>query len=144
MNKGTKGSRRESLFWVGSSKDNDLLAFPEPVKGEIGTALSLAQFGGRHPSAKNWKGEGPGVFEIVEDHRGHAYRALYTVRFAGAVYILHAFQKKSPSGIKTARKDVELTGSRLAQAKADYEVRFEKEKRYAGRGCEFRQCFQRP
>ena len=56
------------LFWMGSSK-NDLLAFPEPVQDEIGTALSVAQFGGRHRSAKPWRGEGP-VFEVVEDHRG--------------------------------------------------------------------------
>src|ERR1700752_1415417 len=57
------------LFWIGSSKD-DLLAFPEAVIDEIGTALSVAQFGGKHPSAKPWRGEGPGVFEVVEDHRG--------------------------------------------------------------------------
>lgn len=57
------------LFWTGSSK-RDLLAFPEAVKDEVGTALSVAQFGGRHPQAKPWRGEGPGVFEVVEDHRG--------------------------------------------------------------------------
>lgn len=55
--------------------------------------------------AKPWKGEGPGVFEIVEDHRGDAYRAVYTVRFAEAVYVPHCFHKKSPSGIRTARND---------------------------------------
>jgi phage-related protein len=116
------------LFWIGPSKDN-LLAFPEAVKDDIGTALSVAQFGGRHPHTKNWKGEGPGVFEVVEDHRGGTYRAVYTVRFEGAVYVLHAFQKKSPSGIKTARKDVELIGRRLNEAKADYEVRYGKEEK---------------
>ena len=114
------------LFWVGSSKV-DLLAFPEPVKDDVGTALSVAQFGGRHPSAKNWKGQGTGVFEVVEDHRGDTYRAVYTVKFAGAVYVLHAFQKKSPSGIRTARKDVELIARRLDQAKSDYEARYDKE-----------------
>ena|SRR5437016_13047323 len=77
------------LFWMGSSK-NDLLAFPEPVQDEIGTALSVAQFGGKHPSAKPWRAEGPGVFEVVEDHRGDTYRAVYTVRFEGVVYVLHA------------------------------------------------------
>ena len=56
------------LDWVGSSK-RDFLAFPEPVKDEMGNALGLAQFGGKHPNAKPWKGEGPGVFEVVEDHR---------------------------------------------------------------------------
>jgi phage-related protein len=63
-------------------------------------------FGGKHPNAKPWKGAGPGVLEIVEDYRGDAYRAIYTVRFAGAVYVLHAFQKKSPSGIKTPKREV--------------------------------------
>ena len=72
------------LFWVGSSKE-DLLAFPEAVQDEIGTALSVAQFGGMHPRAKPWRGEGPGVFEVVQDHRGDTYRAVYTVRFEGVV-----------------------------------------------------------
>jgi phage-related protein len=116
------------LFWTGSSKD-DLLAFPEAVIDEIGTALSVAQFGGKHPSAKPWRGEGPGVFEVVEDHRGDTYRAVYTVRLESAVYVLHAFQKKSPSGIKTARKDVELIGRQLKEASADYEARYGKEEK---------------
>jgi phage-related protein len=115
------------LFWTGSSKE-DLLAFPEAVIDEIGTALSVAQFGGKHPSAKSWRGEGPGVFEVVEDHRADTYRAVYTVKFEAAVYVLHAFQKKSPSGIKTARKDVELIARRLKEARADYKVRYAKEK----------------
>ena|SRR5579863_4798652 len=118
----------EPLFWVGSSKA-DLLAFPDAVKDEIGTALSVAQFGGKHPRAKNWKGQGPGVFEVVEDHRGDTYRAIYTVKFVGAVYVLHAFQKKSPSGITTRRKDIELIAQRLKQARADYEVRHDNKKR---------------
>jgi phage-related protein len=116
------------LFWIGPSKD-DLLAFPEAVKDQIGTALSVAQFGGKHPHAKPWKGEGPGVFEVVEDHRADTYRAVYTVRFGGVVYVLHAFQKKSPSGIKTPRKDVDLIRRRLSDARADYEVRYGQEKK---------------
>jgi hypothetical protein len=68
------------LFWVGSAK-SDLLAFPEAVKDEIGLCLSVAQFGGKHPKAKPWKGQGAGVLEIVEDHRSDTYRAVYTVRF---------------------------------------------------------------
>jgi phage-related protein len=111
----------KSLRWIASSLD-DLLAFPEPVKHEIGAALSVAQFGGKHPIAKPWKGEGPGVFEIVEDHRGDTYRAIYTVRFAAAVYVLHAFQKKSPRGIKTRRGDVDLVNQRLKLAQLDYEA----------------------
>jgi phage-related protein len=115
------------LFWIASSKD-DLLVFPEAVKDELGTALSVAQFGGKHPRAKPWRGEGTGVFEVVEDHRGDTYRAVYAVRFERAVYVLHAFQKKSPSGIRTAKKDIELIGRRLSEASADYEARYGKEK----------------
>ena len=99
------------------------------VVDEIGTALSVAQFGGKHPNAKPWRGEGPGVFEVVEDYRTDTYRTVYTVKFEHAVYVLHAFQKKSPSGIKTARKDVELIGRRLNEAEADYEVRYGTEKK---------------
>ena len=116
------------VFWTGSSKD-DLLSFPDAVITAIGTALSVAQFGGKHPNAKPWRGEGPGVFEVVEDHRADTYRAVYTVKFGRAVYVLHAFQKKSPSGIRTARKDVELIARRLNEARADYEVRYGTEKK---------------
>jgi phage-related protein len=116
------------LDWVGSSK-KDFLAFPEPVKDEMGKALGLAQFGGKHPLAKPWKGEGPGVFELVERHDGDAYRAVYTVRFKEVVYVLHAFQKKSPKGIKTARVDVELVARRLKAAQQDYEARYGEPKR---------------
>jgi phage-related protein len=116
------------LFWTGSSKD-DLLDFPAAVIYEFGTALSVAQFGGKHPSAKPWRGQGPGVFEVVADHRADTYRAVYTVAFENAIYVLHAFQKKSPSGIKTARKDVELIARRLHEARADYEVRHAKDKK---------------
>ena len=128
MTRPKRAPGEKPLFWTGSSKD-DLLAFPDAVIDEIGTALSVAQFGGKHPSAKPWRGEGPGVFEMVENHRADTYRAVYTVQFESAVYVLHAFQKKSPSGIKTARKDVELIGRRLNEAKADYEVRYGTEKK---------------
>jgi phage-related protein len=113
------------LFWVGSAKD-DLLAFPEHVKDEIGLCLSVAQYGGKHPKAKPWKGEGSGVLEIVEDHRGDAYRAVYTVKFEHAIYVLHAFQKKSPRGKKTAQTDVELVSRRLRAANEEYEARYGK------------------
>jgi phage-related protein len=116
------------LFWVGSAKD-DLLEFPEAVQDEVGVALSVAQFGGKHAKAKPWKGEGPGVLEIVEDHKGDTYRAVYTVKFDQAVYVLHAFQKKSPKGIKTAQTDVELVSRRLKSASEDYEARYGKRKK---------------
>jgi phage-related protein len=111
------------LFWVGSSKE-DLLRFPASVKDVIGAALSVAQFGSKHPAAKPWKGQGPGVLEVVNDFDGNAYRTVYTVRFKRAVYVLHAFQKKSPKGIKTARHDVRLVGRRLKSAQEDYEQRY--------------------
>ena len=122
MSRAKGGPGEKELFWIGSSK-RDLLAFPEPVKDDIGVALSVAQFGGKHPNAKPWKGEGAGIFEVVEVHRGDTYRAVYTVRFSSAVYVLHAFQKKSPSGIRTARTDVELIAQRLRMARQDYEAR---------------------
>jgi phage-related protein len=116
------------LFWIGSAK-SDLLEFPEAVKDEMGVALSVAQFGGKHPSAKPWKGEGSGVLEIVEDHRGDTYRAVYTVKFENAAYVLHAFQKKSPKGIRTAQTDVGLVSRRLKAASKDYEARYGKRKK---------------
>src|SRR5450759_100383 len=115
-------------LWIGSAT-HDLLKFPQPVQEETGIALSVAQFGGKHPKAKPWKGEGPGVLEIVEDRRGDTYRAVYTVKFDQGVYVLHAFQKKSPKGIKTAQKDVELVSRRLKPASADYEARYGKRKK---------------
>ena len=99
------------------------------MKDEIGVALSVAQFGGKHPNAKPWRGKGPGVLEIVEDHRGDTYRAVYTVKFENAAYVLHAFQKKSPKGIKTAQTDVEPVARRLKAASEDYEARYGKRKR---------------
>lgn len=113
------------LDWVGSSK-KDFLEFPEPVKSEMGNALGLAQFGSKHPTAKPWKGLGSGVFEVVEDHAGDTYRAVYTVRYREVVYVLHAFQKKSPSGIRTAQPDIDLIQRRLKAAQQNYESRFGK------------------
>lgn len=116
------------LHWVGSSK-RDFLEFPLAVKDEMGNALGIAQFGGTAPAAKPWKGLGPGVLEIVESHQGNAYRAVYTVRFREVVYVLHAFQKKSPSGIRTAKREVELVADRLRTAQRDYEEHYGKPKR---------------
>jgi len=85
--------------------------------------------GGKHPSAKPWKGQGSGVFEVVDDHDGDTYRAVYTVRFKEVIYVLHAFQKKSVKGIKTARIDVDLVERRLKAAQQDHEARHGKQKR---------------
>lgn len=110
------------LDWIGSSK-KDLLAFPQPVIGAMGYALGVAQLGGKHPHAKPWKGEGGGVLEVVENHDGDTYRAVYTVRFAEVIYVLHAFQKKSTKGIQTSKTDVAMIKARLKLAQLDYEVR---------------------
>jgi phage-related protein len=111
------------VHWIGSSK-SDLTDMPDEVVGLMGYALGVAQLGGKHPAAKPWKGEGPGVFEVVESFDGDAYRAIYTVRFEGAVYVLHVFQKKSPSGIRTARADIDLVSVRLKAARAHYELKY--------------------
>jgi len=118
-------STDKPLHWVGSAK-KDLLVFPADAVSDVGYALGVVQQGGMPPSAKPWKGEGGGVLEIVEDHRGDTFRVVYTVRFAQAIYVLHCFQKKSPSGIRTASTDVDLIHERLKLAKADYEVRYGK------------------
>ena len=112
--------REKALHRVGSAK-KDYLDFPVEVQSQMGYALGLSQLGAKHPHAKPWKGEGPGVFELVEDHRGDTYRAVSTVRFAAVVYVLHAFQKKSKSGIKTPQEDVKLIGQRLKRAQQDHE-----------------------
>jgi phage-related protein len=116
------------LHWIGSSK-RDFLSFPAAVKEDMGNALGIAQFGGTAPTAKPWKGLGPGVLEVVESHDGNAYRAVYTVRLEKAVYVLHAFQKKSPSGIRTAKRDVDLVAERLKIAERDHEEHYGKSKR---------------
>jgi phage-related protein len=110
------------LYWVGSSL-KDLTRFPSDVQRNIGYALSAAQYGGKHPSAKPWKGEGPGLLEVVKDYAGDTFRAIYTVRFVNAVYVLHAFQKKSPRGIATPQRDIALVRERLKIAQRDHEER---------------------
>ena len=81
-------STDRSLYWVGSSK-KDLLVFPDDVVSDIGYLLGVVQQGGMPPSAKHWKGEGAGILEIVEDHRGDTFRVVYTIRFEQAIYVLH-------------------------------------------------------
>ena len=122
----TGPKEEKPLHWVGSAK-KDLLGFPEQVVDDVGFALGVVQYGGHPPSAKPWKGLGPRVFEIVENDASGTYRAVYTVRLPKAVYVLHAFQKKSPSGIRTAQTDIRLVARRLAEAMKDYEERYGKE-----------------
>ena len=102
--------------WVGSSRE-DLRAFPKHVRQKIGFALYLAQKGERHEATKLLKGLGvSGVLEVVEDHDRATYRAVYTVRFAEAIYVLHVFQKKSKRGVATPKRDINLIRQRLREA----------------------------
>jgi phage-related protein len=106
------------LQWVGSSK-KDLLAMPNDVVDVFGFALHLAQTGKKHDQAKPLKGFGrAGVLEVVEDHMGDTYRAVYTVKIVDAVYVLHGFQKKSKSGIETPKHEMDLIRDRLKAAQA--------------------------
>ncbi len=106
------------LLWVGSSK-KDLLAMPDDVVDVFGFALHLAQTGKKHAQAKPLKGfGGASVLEVVEDHMGDTYRAVYTVKIADAVYVLHCFQKKSKQGIETPKHDLDLIRERLKAAQA--------------------------
>ena len=109
------------LFWEGSSK-KDFKEFPLGVQKDMGVALFVVQLGGMPDAAKPWKGLGAGVYELVEDHRGDTFRAVYTVRIGDAVHVLHAFQKKSKSGIATPQPDVDLIEKRLKAVLARYEV----------------------
>lgn len=108
------------LLWLGTSRKK-LSAFPEEVKDVMGYALHLAQAGEKSPAAKPLKGfGGGGVLEIVDDHDGDTFRAVYTVRFADRVYVLHAFQKKAKSGIATPAKEIETIKTRLKKAEEHY------------------------
>jgi phage-related protein len=107
--------------WVGSSKDN-LSDFPQEVRRRVGGALWDAQRGLKAPYAKPLRGfGGTGVLEVVDDYDGDTYRAVYTVRFVGIVYVLHAFQKKSKRGIATPSAELDLIKQRLKRAREDYE-----------------------
>jgi phage-related protein len=113
---------RKPLKWVGSAK-RDLDGMPEDVKDVFGHAIDLAQAGGKHQDAKVLTGFGSaGVLEVVEDDRGDTYRAVYTLKFAGWVDVLHCFQKKSKSGSKTPKEDLDLLHARLKSAKLDFET----------------------
>ena len=111
-----QSGRLRPLEWIGASK-KDLMALPDEVVNVFGYALYLAQAGGKHAQAKPLQGFGSaGVLEVVEDWRGNTYRAVYTVRFAVRVFVLHVFQKKSKSGIATPKPDLDLIKARLKAA----------------------------
>jgi phage-related protein len=112
--------------WIGSSRD-DLRAFPDEVRRVMGVAINDAQNGEEHPSVKALKGfGGRSVLEVIDDFDGDAYRAVYTVRFAGVVYVLHCFQKKSKKGRVTPKHDIEVVKMRLKAAEAHYRENYRK------------------
>ena len=117
------GVEPKQFRWIASAL-KDLAKLPDDVKRMMGFALWLAQQGEKHPDAKPLKGFGGGaVLEVVEDHDGDTYRAVYTVRFRDAVYLLHAFQKKSKRGSRTPKADIDLIRARLKLAEDDYRER---------------------
>ena len=117
-----------TVEWVGSSY-KDFRSFPDDVQDHAGYALYLAQIGEKHEDAKPLKGfGGAGVLEVVSNHDGDTYRAVYTVKFSAAVYVLHAFQKKSKAGSKTPAPEMEMVERRLKAAESDYKARLAKAK----------------
>ncbi len=108
--------------WIASARD-DLRAMPEEVQDLFGYALYEAQRGKRHPRAKLVKGNLRGLVELVDDFDGNTYRAIYTVKLAGVVYVLHVFQKKSTRGIATPQREIALIKERLQRAKRHHAAR---------------------
>ncbi|MCI0638264.1 MAG: type II toxin-antitoxin system RelE/ParE family toxin [Gemmataceae bacterium] len=120
--------RPKPVFWIASSR-KDLKKLPKAVRRTFGQALFDAQTGGKHPDAKPLKGfHGAGVLEVVEDDDGNTYRAVYTVKFAGVVYVLHVFQKKSKSGVRTPEEEIEKVKTRLKQAEKHHAEWAQKQK----------------
>jgi phage-related protein len=103
------------LIWVGDSLQR-IQGFPDDVQDEVGYALFQAQTGKKHIKAKPLAGLGAGILEVVSDHRGDTFRAVYTVKLEGRVYVLHAFQKKSKTGIATPKSEIEMVRQRLKRA----------------------------
>jgi phage-related protein len=123
---------RKPVEFVGSSEE-DLASFPAEVKQVMGYAIFQAELGKKHPAAKPLTGhkefKGAGILEIVGDYDGNTYRAMYTVKLEGVVYVLHAFQKKSKRGAETPKHDIDLIKKRLARAKKHYEDHYVKKRK---------------
>lgn len=119
---GPQDADTKPIVWIGASKQ-DLRKLPASVQDVFGYALYLAQIGKKHLSAKPLKGfGGASVLEVVEDFRSDTYRAMYTVKFVEAVYVLHVFQKKATHGIATPRHEIELIRERLKRAQQYHET----------------------
>jgi phage-related protein len=118
--------RARPIRWLGNSRET-IRGFPEAVKDDIGTALFAAQIGEKHEDAKPLKGFGGAtILEIIANHDGDTFRAVYTVKFKQRIYVLHCFQKKSKQGSRTPRHDIQLIRARLLWA-AEIESRTEKD-----------------
>jgi phage-related protein len=116
-------SSSRPLVWIGSTR-SDVRAFPRAVRRDVGFALYAAQQGEIDPATKPLSGfGGASVLEIVAQHHGDTWRAVYTVRYAEAVYVLHAFQKKSKRGVATTKKDIDLIRQRLSEAERQHRLR---------------------
>jgi phage-related protein len=117
------------VIWVGSSR-KDLRGFSDSIQDHMGYALYVAQRGGKHRAAKTLGGfAGAGVVEAIADYRGDTFRTVYTVRYPDAVYVLHAFQKKSKRGGETPRHDIQLSDQRLREAERISQERTAQEKK---------------
>ena len=116
-------TKPRALVWIASSR-HDMRAVPKDVRRSFGVALYAVQTGQTPPSAKVLKGfRGAGVLELIEDDAGGTYRAVYTVRYATAVYVLHVFQKKSKRGRATPQRDIDLVEERLKRAREIHEAK---------------------
>mgnify|MGYP002387695659 CR=1 FL=1 len=119
----SRGPAERPIDWIGDSRDK-LRSFPRDVRSHIGDSLYRAQMGKRAANTKVMRGfHGAGVLEVVEDHDGSTYRAVYTVRFEDVLYVLHVFQKKSRKGIETPKHELDLIKQRLKTAEDDYKER---------------------
>ena len=114
---------RKPLEWISSSKA-DIRTFPDEVRRVVGYALYQAQVGLKHRDTKLLKGLGGQVLEVVSRYDGDTFRAVYTVRFAAAVYVLHAFQKKAKRGIATPKPEIDLIRRRLTVAAEHYRANY--------------------
>ena len=106
----------KDVQWVGDTRER-VRRFPKPARKTIGRALNAAQSGVKHMDTKPLRGVGSGVFEIVARYDTNTYRAVYTVKIGENIYVLHAFQKKSPRGIRTPKKEIDLIKQRLKIAR---------------------------
>lgn len=121
---------KKDCLWVASAKD-DLKKMPEDVQDQFGFGLLQAQRGGKATFAKPLQGfGGASVLELIDNFDTDTYRCVYTVQFSEAIYVLHAFQKKSTTGRKTSQRDIELITSRLRLAENDYQIRYVINKQY--------------